>query len=512
MVTKADVFKPKVLGGFLQRGRRRPKKRSKLRKPPLTIKQILAWADADFERTGKWPNKNCGQVYDAPDERWPAINGALVWGCRGLPGGSSLPKLLAERRGVRNPKALPRLSPKEILAWADAHFQRTGKWPRQKSGQVYDAPGETWQGIDKSLTQGDRGLPGGSSLAKLLAERRGVPNWHALPRFSIQQILVWADAHHKRTGEWPKRESGRIYDERYETWGAVNAALSQGNRGLPGGSSLVMLLAKRRRIRNKRGLPRLSAKLILAWADAHHKRTGKWPNARSGRIPGAPLSETWMTVSTAMMRGSRGLSGCTSLPKLLAKCRGIRNCFTRPKLTVGQILAWANAHHGRTGKWPKVTSGTVHEAPSVTWTAIHSALIRGQRGLPAGQTLAVLLLKYRGVRCQRHTPKLTVRQILTWADAYHARTGKWPKYESGPVDGSSGDNWRIVANAFAPRASWSSGRHYPPGVPGSLSACASTKEHAAADKPNDRQMGRCPLPTYRTMAAGPVRPHRGDAG
>jgi hypothetical protein len=35
-----------------------------------------------------------------------------------------------------------------------------------------DAPGETWRGIDQALLQGLRGLPGGSSLTKLLKQGR----------------------------------------------------------------------------------------------------------------------------------------------------------------------------------------------------------------------------------------------------------------------------------------------------------------------------------------------------
>ena len=37
-------------------------------RPPLTVKQILAWADAHRERTGHWPNCKRGIVVaDAPD-------------------------------------------------------------------------------------------------------------------------------------------------------------------------------------------------------------------------------------------------------------------------------------------------------------------------------------------------------------------------------------------------------------------------------------------------------------
>jgi hypothetical protein len=45
-------------------------------------------------------------------------------------------------------------------------------WPKVTSGGVLGAPGEKWINIQTSLMQGRRGLPGGSSLAKLLAEKR----------------------------------------------------------------------------------------------------------------------------------------------------------------------------------------------------------------------------------------------------------------------------------------------------------------------------------------------------
>ena len=74
---------------------------------------------------------------------------------------------------MRNIKDLPNLTIEQILKWADKHKKRTGEWPRQKSGEVTTGtPGETWLGIDHSLRRGSRGLPGGSSLAKLLDEKR----------------------------------------------------------------------------------------------------------------------------------------------------------------------------------------------------------------------------------------------------------------------------------------------------------------------------------------------------
>jgi hypothetical protein len=68
-----------------------------------------------------------------------------------------------------------------------------------------------------------------------------------LPRLIRRKILKWADHHFNRTGKWPTCESGPVADAPGETWSAVNLALWQGFRGLPGGSSLATLLDEFRR-------------------------------------------------------------------------------------------------------------------------------------------------------------------------------------------------------------------------------------------------------------------------
>jgi hypothetical protein len=135
----------------------------------LSVEQILGWADAHHERTGRWPSSRSGPIPEAPGESWSIVATALANGSRGLPAGQSLPELLADHRGHRNKAALPRLSDKLILAWADAHHRHTGTWPRSSSGAVIDAPGEHWRSIESALRRGWRGLPGGDSLARLLA-------------------------------------------------------------------------------------------------------------------------------------------------------------------------------------------------------------------------------------------------------------------------------------------------------------------------------------------------------
>src|SRR5262249_54086814 len=151
-------------------------------------------------------------------------------GGRGFAGGSSLAHFLAEHGKKRNVRQLPPLTEQQILAWADAHYQRTRSWPTAKSRDIPDTGGEKWSAVDMALRHGVRHLVGGSSLAQLLAKHRGVRNRKALPDLTDEQILAWADAHHQRTGAWPTARSGAVEDAAGETWMAINLALNHGQR------------------------------------------------------------------------------------------------------------------------------------------------------------------------------------------------------------------------------------------------------------------------------------------
>ncbi|MDF1853534.1 MAG: DEAD/DEAH box helicase family protein [Verrucomicrobiales bacterium] len=360
-----------------------------LKRPRLTIEQILEWADAFHERTGKWPAANSGAIGGTAGETWLAVNCALSAGMRGLPPGSSLTKLLAKNRGIRNQGDLPPLTIEQILEWADEHYNRTGKWPIQTSGEVDRAPEEKWSNINQLLTKGLRGLSGGSSLANLLAKERGVRNRSSLPRLTIEQILEWADAFHERTGKWPSANTGSIVEAPGERWDYVNTALTQGRRGLSGGSSLAKLLAEERGVRNRSGLQPLAIEQILEWADGHYERTGKWPNSKTGEIPESP-GDTWAIIDGALQKGRRGISGGSSLAQLLAKERAVLNLRDREKLEVNQILNWADTHHEETGKWPTAKSGIVIGASEEFWSAIDAAFFAGNRGLPGGSSLEAI--------------------------------------------------------------------------------------------------------------------------
>ena len=322
----------------------------KAQRGDLTVEQILAWADAHHAAHGEWPEGGvlCKlmAVDGVPGESWKAIDRALAMGLRGLPGKSSLALLLAEHRGAvppdRRSRALSEpvpaqqrppfdvdgqgdrlgrlLTPGAILAWADAHHQETGTWPSPGSGPVRHASFRvSWAEIDAALRKGQRVLPQRTTLSRLLIAHRGAP---PRPPLSVEQILAWADAHHTATGTWPKYKSGRVLHAPGEEWSAIHNFLRNGGRGLPGGMSMLGLLAEQRGVRDRRTKHPLTIEQILAWADAHHAATGKWPASNSGQVRDAPFEVKWASINTALATGIRGLPGGTTLKHLLIEHRG----------------------------------------------------------------------------------------------------------------------------------------------------------------------------------------------
>ena len=292
----------------------------------------------------------------------------------------------AERKKRGDP---PDLSVDQVLAWADAYFGRAGVWPDWQSGPIEEAPRETWFTVAAALALGRRGLPGGQSLRDFIeGQRRGIS--HVVAEISERQILAWALAWHARVGRRPRKNSGAIPDSGGLTWSNVNDALKNGRGILAGGSSLAQFLrSKRAELRG----PAVTEKQILFWADAYYKRMGSYPNAKSGAIPEAP-GENWRLLDCALEVGTRSLPGGSSLWQLLVAERGPearRRPRKRRRLTLGEVVAWGQAHRQRTGRWPNDDSGRIPETERETWRAVHYAVRRGGRGLPGGSSLSRIL-------------------------------------------------------------------------------------------------------------------------
>lgn len=358
----------------------------------LSVAQIRAWAAGHLRRSGRLPTIYSGIIPGTNGLTWTAVDQSLRTGYRGLAGGSSLRKLLGKQPGtIRNVHRVP-MTRKKILAWADAHRRRTGRWPTTRSGAIPDAPGETWGAVAAALKTGYRGIgKGGNSLGRFLLANRGVrlPPYRT-DRLTEDTIIDWADHYRERTNSWPLRTSGRVLAAPHENWHAINGALYNGLRGLPGGSSIARLLARRRGARHLHERPRLTYRQILDWADKFNRKTGRWPTRVGGLIPNAG-GETWASVYDAMFKGRRGLRRRFTLTQFLIENRDIDRGANRPQLSTSTIVLWVRAHFRRYGEWPTRYSGRVDAAPGETWLGIDRALRRGFRGLPAGSSLPRLV-------------------------------------------------------------------------------------------------------------------------
>ena len=247
------------------------------------------------------------------------------------------------------------------------------------------------------------------------------------------------------------------------TWRHVNAALYKGDRGLPGGMTLTQVFDRPVRRRPAQGWVKLTIPEILAWADAHHAATGRWPSAYSGPIQAAPYPETWRVVEVGLSAGCRGLPGGSSLSRLLQEHRGYTPKMKpegarareeksrailaarsqnggRVMLSIAGVLEAADAHQKATGRWPNMRSGPIASLPGESWGTVNRALHVGLRRLPGGISLKDLLTEQRGMR-EHGLPELTVDAILRWAEAYRQTHGAWPDASSGPVAESPADTW-----------------------------------------------------------------------
>src|SRR5262249_21938669 len=124
------------------------------------------------------------------------------------------------------------------------HRRRTGCWPTAKSGPVPGAPGLTWLAVQMALFSGHRGLPGGSTLARLLDEHRRVGRRAWTPGDDkLVRTLPPAEAP-RRTGRTPAAvyrrrhalslpEGGRCPGARSPPLNAPAPPHSRGPRPLP---------------------------------------------------------------------------------------------------------------------------------------------------------------------------------------------------------------------------------------------------------------------------------------
>jgi hypothetical protein len=110
--------------------------------------------------------------------------------------------------------------------------------------------------------------------------------------------------------------------------------------------------------------------------------------------------------------------------RLLSSRRGVRNKAEAPPLTVEQVLAWADEHHRRSGRWPVVVAGVIPGSGGLTWSAVDQALRQGRYGLMkiggvTGWLRAAALAHARGTTLSSHLwPELSARLLCCTPTAH----------------------------------------------------------------------------------------------
>jgi len=88
------------------------------------------------------------------------------------------------------------LTKDRIVEWIEEYRSRTGQLPTTRSGEILGTD-ESWANINSALREGHRGLPGGSSLLKLLREiglkSEGISRQPSNTRLDCDEILSCAE-------------------------------------------------------------------------------------------------------------------------------------------------------------------------------------------------------------------------------------------------------------------------------------------------------------------------------
>src|SRR2546427_11443939 len=118
------------------------------------------------------------------------------------------------------------------------------------------------------------------------------------------------------------------------------------------------------------------------------------------------------------------------------------------RLSIAQILHWADQHYRRRGKWPTSHSGPVRGGPDdLKWSNVEWYLRRwsepGRR-----RSIARLLQEKRGKRNPKRLPPLRTAQVLRWCDGHFRRTGRWPIAKKTPIPQAPGETWKAIDQAM----------------------------------------------------------------
>ena len=133
-----------------------------------------------------------------------------------------------------------------------------------------------------------------------------------------EQIVEWMVIFYNKYKKYPSGEEDICIPEMgNNTWKCINSALKKGTRGLKGGLSLDILKEKSFGIRSKHN-KRLSDEILINIMKEFENIYGRLPTRKDKHVPGY-LDDKWIAIESALMKGSRGFSGGSSIIRFKEK-------------------------------------------------------------------------------------------------------------------------------------------------------------------------------------------------
>ncbi|MCU7860649.1 MAG: hypothetical protein KZQ86_12650, partial [Candidatus Thiodiazotropha sp. (ex Lucinoma kastoroae)] len=441
--------------------------------------------------TDLWANLSKDQLKERSDIQTVIFNNEAQWWSNiktTLSENSIKPKVNLVKYSGKKPPLDIDLIKQSLLE----HHQTTGQWlsnykkseEGKKGGYVLEhgpyAGKLTVSALFSALCKGQRGLHGGSSIAKLNEE---ISSEHDLDyanhmkqeKLDLRQIKESLLAHYQATGGWLSH--GKKYTLEHGpyagkiTVSALDSALSSGMRGLLGGASIAKLneeISGENNLGyvNHKKQENLDIDEIQESLLAHYQATGEWmTNNKKGEdgkrgsyiLEHGPLAGhiTVSALETNLAQGLRGLPGGASIAKLLEAVSkefdlGYVNRLNQEDLSLDEVKESLLVHYQTTGEWlscgKKYTLEHGPYAGKITVSALSHALERGSRGLPGEVSISELneeISKENNLDYVNHMKQesLDIDKIKESLLAHYQATGEWlssgKKYtlEYGPYAG-----------------------------------------------------------------------------
>jgi hypothetical protein len=125
------------------------------------------------------PGQHAGPVADAPGETWKDVNGCLLRGFRGLPGGGSLARALRDRlsdngAAQSGPAFYQMMARLEDAGLAKGWYERkvvAGQQVKERRYRITPAGARTWEGVRDFYFEQARARPRAAAGAARLPSR-----------------------------------------------------------------------------------------------------------------------------------------------------------------------------------------------------------------------------------------------------------------------------------------------------------------------------------------------------